>query len=436
VDRFTGLIGLAVIIGLATLLSKNRARIRWLTVVWGLVLQFALAGIVIAWPMGASLLKRFSDGVTGAIAYSDKGAEFVFAWLAQPEVMAKISAATHVDFAPFIFAFKVMPIVIFIASFFTILYYLGIMQKIVELFAIVMTKLLRVSGAESLAVAANIFIGQTEAPIIIAPFIPQMTTSELLTMMTGGMAHISGAVLLAYAAMGIPANYLITASVMAAPATIVIAKILRPEVDEPVTAGHVRVKVHREHVNVIEAAAGGASQGMTLVINIVAMLIAFIALISMFNGFIGMIGPHLPFGHFAAPGPAVDPNRMLSLQWLFSRCLWPLAWVMGVPSIDCSNVARLIGFKTVINEFVAYAEMSKVAFATEKGRLIASFALCGFANFSSIGIQIGGIGGLAPSRKGDIARLGLWALLAGSLVSFMTAAIAGLIWEVAGVSAR
>ena len=426
-DRFTGLIGLAVIIALATLLSRNRSRIRWATVVWGVVLQFALAGVVIAWPMGASLLKSFSDGVTGAIAFSDKGAEFVFAWLAQPDVMLKISQATHVDFAPFIFAFKVMPIVIFIASFFTILYYLGIMQRIVELFAIVMTKLLRVSGAESLAVAANIFIGQTEAPIIIAPFIPRMTKSELLTMMTGGMAHISGAVLLAYAAMGIPANYLITASVMAAPATIVIAKILRPEVDEPVTAGHVRVKIEREHANVIEAAASGASQGMTLVINIVAMLIAFIALVSMFNGLLGVIGPWIPFAHFAAPGPGVDPAKTFSLQWLFSSCLWPLAWVMGVPQADCGNVARLIGFKTVLNEFVAYAEMSKVVFATEKGRLIAAFALCGFANFSSIGIQIGGIGGLAPSRKGDIARLGLWALLGGSLATFMSATIAGIL---------
>jgi len=425
--RLTGFIGLAVILAVATILSRNRSRIRWGTVVWGLALQFAVAGIVIAWPTGARLLKSFSDGVTGAIAYSDRGAEFVFSWLAQPDVIARISKATGVEFAPFIFAFKVMPIVIFIASFFTILYYLGIMQRIVELFAIVMTKLLKVSGAESLAVAANIFIGQTEAPIIIAPFIGRMTTSELLTMMTGGMAHISGAVLLAYAAMGIPANYLITASVMAAPATIVIAKILRPEVDEPVTAGHVRVKIEREHANVIEAAAAGASQGMTLVINIVAMLIAFIALVSMMNGFLGWVGPHLPFGHFRAPGAGVDPIQTFSLQWLFSVCLSPLAWSMGVPSADCGTVARLIGFKTVLNEFVAYAEMSRMVFATEKGRLIASFALCGFANFSSIGIQIGGIGGLAPTRKSDIARLGLWALLGGSLATFMSATIAGIL---------
>ncbi|KAA0252590.1 NupC/NupG family nucleoside CNT transporter [Acidobacteria bacterium ACD] len=425
-QRFTGLIGLAVILFVAWLLSKNRDKIRWSTIVWGVILQFALGGLVIAWPGGANALKKFSDGITGAIAYSDAGAEFVFGWLATPAVGGKIGAATGIDFSPFIFAFKVMPIVIFIASFFTILYYLGIMQRVVQVFAIVMTKLLKVSGAESLAVAANIFIGQTEAPIIIAPYIPKMTKSELLTMMTGGMAHISGAVLLAYAAMGIPANYLITASVMAAPATIVIAKLLRPEVEEPQTAGTVKVKIEHEQANVIEAAAAGASQGVSLAINICGMLIAFIALISLFNGLLGLAGPL--FG-FAEPGPGVDPATTLSLQWLFSKLLWPLAWVMGVPAADCSKVARLIGFKTVINEFVAYAEMSKIPMSewTEKGRLIASFALCGFANFSSIGIQIGGIGGLAPSRKSDIARLGLWALLAGSLATFMSATIAGIL---------
>ncbi len=415
-ERFTGLVGLAVILGVAVILSKSRSKIRWSTVVWGVIVQFVLGGLVIAWPSGAAGLKSFSDGITGAIAYSDKGAEFVFSWLAQPDVMGKISKATGVDFAPFIFAFKVMPIVIFICSFFTIFYYLGVMQRVVQLFAVVMTKLLKVSGAESLAVAANIFIGQTEAPIIVAPYIQKMTSSELLTMMTGGMAHISGAVLLAYAAMGIPANYLITASVMAAPATIVIAKILRPEVDAPLTAGSVKVKIEREQANVIEAAAAGASQGVTLALNICGMLIAFIALISLFNGVLGWCGALAGFPE-------------LSLQWLFSKALWPVAWVMGVPVADCDKVARLVGFKTVLNEFVAYAEMSKIPLSewTAKGRLIASFALCGFANFASIGIQIGGIGGLAPTRKSDIARLGLWALLGGSLATFMTATIAGIL---------
>ena len=425
-DRFTGLIGLAVILLACFALSRDRKSIRWATIAWGVVLQFALGWLVISWKAGAHALKSFSDGITGAIAFSDKGAEFVFGWLSNPAIGGQIGAKTGIDFSPFVFAFKVMPIVIFIASFFTILYYLGIMQRVVQVFAVVMTKLLRISGAESLAVSANIFIGQTEAPIIVAPYIPKMTMSELMTMMTGGMAHISGAVLLAYAAMGVPANYLITASVMAAPATIVIAKLLRPETEQPTTAGAVHVKIQHEQANVIEAAASGASQGVSLAINIVGMLIAFIALVSLFNGLLGWIGTYLGF---PAAGPDVDPATTLSLQWLFSKLLWPLAWVMGVPSVDCSKVARLIGFKTVINEFVAYAEMTKIPMSewTAKGRLIASFALCGFANFSSIGIQIGGIGGLAPSRKGDIARLGLWALLAGSLATFMSATIAGIL---------
>jgi len=423
--RFQGLIGLAVFIGIGYLLSRDRKAIRWATIVWGVVLQFILGWLVISWKFGRETLKSFSDGVTGAIAFSDKGADFVFSWLSNPGIMAQISEKTGVPFAPFIFAFKVMPIVIFIASFFTILYHLGIMQRVVQVFAIVMTKLLRVSGAESLAVAANIFIGQTEAPIIIAPYIAKMTMSELLTMMTGGMAHISGAVLLAYAAMGIPAEYLITASVMAAPATIVMAKLLRPETEVPQTSGAVKVKIESEHANVVEAAASGASQGMSLAINIVAMLIAFIALVSLLNGALGVLGPKIGFGR-----PGVDAEAtVLSLQWIFSKALFPLAWVMGVPTADCGTVARLIGFKTVLNEFVAYAEMSKIPVTawSPKAHLIASFALCGFANFSSIGIQIGGIGGLAPTRKSDIARLGFWALLGGSLATFMSAAIAGIL---------
>ena len=305
-DRFTGFIGLAVILLACFALSHDRKRIRWATIVWGVVLQFALGWLVISWKTGANALKSFSDGITGAIAFSDKGAEFVFGWLSNPAIGGQIARRTGVDFSPFIFAFKVMPIVIFIASFFTILYYLGIMQRVVQVFAVVMTKLLRISGAESLAVSANIFIGQTEAPIIVAPYIPKMTNSELMTMMTGGMAHISGAVLLAYAAMGVPAEYLITASVMAAPATIVIAKLLRPETEEPATAGAVNVKIQHEHANVIEAASSGASQGVSLAINIAGMLIAFIALVSLFNGLLGWVGTCIGF---PAAGPASTRRR-------------------------------------------------------------------------------------------------------------------------------
>jgi len=412
-DRGIGLAGIVVIFGIAYLFSANRKAIRWYTVAWGFALQFLFAFLVLYWEQGKNALERFSLAITGAISYADQGGSFIFGWLTGP--MDALGKATGLPIGGYIFAFKVLPIIIFIASFFTIMYYLGVMQKVVQGMAWVMRRLMRVSGAESLAVAANVFIGQTEAPILIAPYIPTMTRSEILTMMTGGMAHVSGAVLLAYVAMGIPAEYLITASVMAAPGAIMMAKILLPETDTPVTMGEVKLKVEKTHTNLIDAAASGATQGMTLVINIVAMLIAFIALIALLNGFLGWVG-----GLFGYPG--------FQLQTVFGWVLWPLAVVMGVPVADAATVADLIGNKTVINEFFAYAKMSTVqAGMSEKARLIASFALCGFANFSSIGIQIGGIGGLAPSRKADLAQLGFRALLGGSLASFMTATIAGLL---------
>ena len=412
-DRWTGLAGITVLLGVALLFSRDRRRIRWFTVAVGLGLQVALALGVLYWEPGKIALERISLAVTGAVSYSDEGAKFLFGWLAQP--MDALGRATGLPLFGFVFAFKVLPLIIFICSFFMILYHFGVMQRVVQIMAVVMQKLLKVSGAESLCVAANVFIGQTEAPVLIAPYIPDMTMSEILTMMTGGMAHVSGAVLLAYVAMGIPAKYLITASVMAAPGTIVVSKILWPETETPKTYGHVAVRIEKTHANFIDAAASGASQGMTLALNIAAMLIAFIALVALANGFLGWAG-HF-FGH---PG--------FSLQSVFARSLGWLTVLMGVPRPDAAKVADLIANKTVINEFFAYAKMSRVqAGLTEKGRLIASFALCGFANFSSIGIQIGGIGGLAPSRKGDLARLGFRALLAGSLTSFVTAAIAGIV---------
>jgi CNT family concentrative nucleoside transporter len=408
-----GLVGMAAILAIALAFSNNRRKIRWYTVLWGLGLQIGLAFLVLNWETGKNILERVSLRITSAVSYADEGAKFLFGWLAGP--MNTLGEATHLPLAGFVFAFKVLPIIIFICSFFMILYHFGIMQRVVQVMAIVMQKLMRVSGAESLCVAANVFIGQTEAPVLIAPYIHEMTMSEIMTMMTGGMAHVSGAVLLAYVAMGIKAKYLITASVMAAPGTIMMAKILWPETETPKTYGRVTVNVERAHTNFIDAAAAGASQGMTLALNIAAMLIAFIALVALTNGFLGWVG------HFFS-----QPD--LSLQMMFGWVLGPLAFLMGVPKSDMGVVGDLIGNKTVINEFFAYAKMSTVqAGLTEKGRLIASFALCGFANFSSIGIQIGGIGGLAPSRKSDLARLGFRALLAGSLTTFMTASIAGVI---------
>ncbi len=413
--RWIGLLGMALIVVVALVLSRNRSAIRWRTIGWAFALQLAFAAIVLYWDRGKEALEAFSNKVSSAIGYADQGSSFLFGWLAGP--MDDLGAKTGLPLRGFIFAFKVLPIIIFICAFFSLLYYFGIIQVLVKAMAWVMQKTMKVSGAEALCVAANVFIGQTEAPVLIAPYIPAMTTSELLTMMTGGMAHVSGAVMLAYVTMGAPLKYLITASVMAAPGTFLIAKILWPETDSPVTMGTVKMQVEKTSANFIDATASGATQGMTLVLNISAMLIAFVALIAMLNGFLGWVG------HFWG-------NPEFSLQKIFGWVLGPLAILLGVPKQDAAIVGNLIANKTVINEFFAFSMMKDVVGQlSEKGKLIATFALCGFANFSSIGIQIGGIGGLAPTRKSDLARLGFRALLAGSLVSFMTAAIAGLIWE-------
>ena len=420
--RWIGLVGMVVILAVALALSKNRRAIRWRTIGWAFALQILFAFLVLYWDRGKDALEAFSNKVSNAIGYADKGSSFLFGWLAGP--MDDLGAKTGMPIGGFIFAFKVLPIIIFICSFFSLLYYFGIIQVVVKGMAWVMQKTMKVSGAEALCVAANVFIGQTEAPVLIAPYIPAMTTSELLTMMTGGMAHVSGAVMLAYVTMGAPLKYLITASVMAAPGTFLISKILWPETETPVTMGKVKMEVEKTSANFIDAAATGATQGMSLVLNISAMLIAFVALIAMLNGFLGWAG-----------GFAGRPD--FSLQMIFGWVLGPLAFILGTPAQDIDKVGNLIANKTVINEFFAFSMMKDiVGQLSEKGKLIATFALCGFANFSSIGIQIGGIGGLAPSRKSDLARLGFRALLAGSLVSFMTAAIAGLIWEIAGVPVR
>jgi len=421
--RWIGLVGMVVIVGVAFALSKNRRAINWRTVGWAFALQLAFAFLVLYWETGKNVLEAFSNKVSNAIGYADKGSGFLFGWLAGD--LTPIGQKLGIPaIGGFIFAFKVLPIIIFICAFFSLLYYFGVIQIVVKGMAWVMQKTMKVSGAEALCVAANVFIGQTEAPVLIAPYIAAMTTSELLTMMTGGMAHVSGAVMLAYVTMGAPLKYLITASVMAAPGTFLIAKILWPETDTPVTMGTVKMKVEKTSANFIDAAATGATQGMTLVLNISAMLIAFVALIAMLNGLLGWIG------HFWG-------NPSFSLQEIFGWVLGPLAYILGAPKQDTVIVGNLIANKTVINEFFAFSMMKDVVGQlSEKGKLIATFALCGFANFSSIGIQIGGIGGLAPTRKSDLARLGFRALLAGSLVSFMTASIAGLIWEFAGAPVK
>lgn len=406
-ERFIGLLGIALILSLAYLFSTNRKAIRWKIVAWGIGLQLVFAVFILKLNVGQQALTGAAAAVTKLISFADKGGEFVFGYLSS-------------DPANFIFAFKVLPIVIFISSFFTCLYYLGVMQWVVLAMAKLMTRLMEVSGSESLAAAANVFMGQTEAPIVVAPYIPEMTYSELMALMTGGMATVSGAILGAYIALGINAEYLISASVMAAPASLLMAKMLVPETEVSKTAGKVTLKVERTDANIIDAAARGAGQGMVLAINIAAMLIAFLAIIYLLNGILGAVGEWVHFEQrFGVP---------LNMQILLGYVLAPFTFLMGVPWEDASKVGNLIGLKIILNELVAYTDLVALRESLQpKSELIATYALCGFANLGSIGIQIGGIGGLAPSRKSDLARLGLRAVLAGSFASFMTATLAGIV---------
>ena len=416
-DVAFGLFGLACLIGIAWLFSADKRAIDWRTVMMGVLLQIVFAIFVLLTPWG----QRVFDGLAGffvtIIGFTRAGSEFVFGNLASADSFG------------FIFAFQVLPTIIFFASLMGVLYHLGIMQKVVEAMAWVMTRLMRISGGESLSVAANVFIGQTEAPLVVRPYIARMTSSELLTMMIGGMATIAGGVLAAYVGLlggGDPvqevfyAKHLLSASIMAAPATVVIAKILRPEVEKSLTMGQVQVKVEKTAYNVIEAAANGAADGWRLALNVGAMLLAFLALIAMLNWPLERLGE--------LTGIEAMIGQPLDLSVILGYILAPIAWIIGVPFDDIRQVGSLIGTKIVANEFVAYVELSAVqAQLSEEARLIATYALCGFANFSSIAIQIGGIGGLAPERKSDIARFGLWAVLGGSLVTMMTATIAGVL---------
>lgn len=401
--RFTGLLGLIVILGFAWLCSTHKRAIKLRVVGWGLGLQFAFAVIVLKTP-ASEVLRVISNGVAAMFGYAEAGSTFVFGPLG--------TAGAPVGF---VFAFQVLPIIIFIASFFSILYYLGIMQWVVRGMAIAMQKVMGVSGAESLNVAASIFMGQTEAPLTIKPFLAGMTESELFTIMTCGMAHVSGAVMAAYVGVGhVEIRHLLTAVIMTAPATIMLAKILIPETEKPATAGRVEINVERTAVNVIDAAAQGAADGLRLVLNIAAMLIAFLALIALVNGIMG--GVHAHAGWFPE-----------SLQRCFGWIFAPVAWILGVPWQDAGKIGSLLGTRLITNEMVAFQELGPMkAQLAPQSFTIATFALCGFANLSSIAIQIGGIGALAPNRKSDLARLGLRAVMAGSMANFMSACIAGM----------
>src|SRR5579871_1503220 len=394
-DRFTGILGILAILLVSFLFSKHRKSIRPSVVLWGLGLQLTFAFIVLRTPAGF-VFKAASDKVNSLIGYSFAGSRFVFG--------DQLGGSQ-----PVIFAFQVLPIIIFISSLFSILYYLGVMQILVRGMAILMQRVMGASGAESTNVAASIFMGQTEAPLTIRPFLAGMTESELFTIMTSGMAHVSGAVMAAYVLMAhVEIRHLLTAVIMTAPATIMLAKILMPEVDKPATSGNVKITVEKPGVNVIDAAARGAGDGLHLALNIAAMLIAFIALIAMCNGI-------LSYFH-------------ITLQQIFGYVFAPVAWLLGVKYNDCASIGNLLGTRLVLNEFIAFQQLGPMKDHLDpRSFTIATYALCGFANFSSIAIQIGGIGALAPTRKSDLARFGLKAVAAGTMANFMSACIAGML---------
>jgi len=409
--RLQPLTGLIVIMTIAYCFSTNRRAIDRRTVAWGLGLQILFALIVLKTTVGQQVFKSLAAVINRLLDFAFVGSSFVFGPLgskeAWPRIMTTVLGAEGAQYGV-IFAFQVLPTIIFIAALFAILYYFGVMQLVVRAFAVVMRRVMRASGAESVNVAASIFMGQTEAPLTIRPFIPRMTESELMTIMTAGMAHISGGIMAAYILFGIKAEHLLTAVIMTAPGTLMMAKMFVPETQVPETMGTVKLEVERTDVNVIDAAGRGTGEGLQLALNVGAMLISFLALIALVNAVLGL--------------------AHLSLEQIFSWVFAPIAWAMGVPWRDAPTVGTLLGTRMALNEFVAYAKLGSMATTLDpKSFTIATFALCGFANFSSIGIQIGGIGALAPSRRHDLARLGLRAMFAGTLANFITATIAGFL---------
>jgi CNT family concentrative nucleoside transporter len=394
-------------LALAYVFSTNRRAVRLKTIAWGLGLQIAFAWFVLRFPAGQRAFQIAKEGVTRLLGYSYAGSHFVFGDLANPD--SKLGY----------FAFGVLPTVIFIAAFFAVLYHLGVMQIIIRIFAWVMTRVMGASGAESLNVAASIFMGQTEAPLTIRPFLPELTRSELMTVMTSGMAHVSGGIMAAYIGYGIDAGHLLSAVIMTAPGTLVMAKMLVPETEKATTAGKVVMSAEEEDTekkeNLIGAIARGTTDGLHLALNIAAMLISFLALIALVDGIFG--GIHHWIGWFPE-----------SLEKILGVIFAPIAWLIGIPRQDCSAIGSFLGTRMVANELVAYKMLGAAQKILDpRSYTIATFALCGFANLSSIGIQIGGIGALAPNKRGELARLGVRAMLAGTMANLMSASIAGML---------
>jgi concentrative nucleoside transporter, CNT family len=398
-ERLLSAVGLAIIVAGAWAASTDRRAVRLRTVAWGLGLQFALALFVLKVPVGQRIFAWLGEKISALLALAFKGSEFVFGPLGK-------AGGGGVGF---VFAFQVLPTIIFVAALFAILYHLGVMQVVVTLFARVMTRLMGASGAESLNAAAGVFMGQTEAPLTIRPYLNAMTESELLCVMTSGMAHISAGIMGAYIFVaGVEPRYLLASMLMTAPGSILMAKLLVPETAVPATAGTVKLTIARTDANLVGAAARGTSEGLSLALNVAAMLISFLALIALVNVILGLFG--------------------ITLEMILGYVFSPVALLMGVPLQDVRAVGSLLGLRMVSNEFIAYTALGPLkATLAPRSFTIATFALCGFANLSSIGIQIGGIGALVPERKDDLSRLGVRALVAGTLANFMTACIAGML---------
>lgn len=409
--RFTGLLGILTMLSLAYIFSTERKAIRLKTVLWGLSLQFGFALFVLHFDTGRYIFQKAGDAVNGLLSFAFAGSTFMFG-----ELGKKISAYG------FVFAFQVLPTIIFIAAVFAFLYHIGVMQILIRAFAWVMTRVMGASGAESLDIAASIFMGQTEAPLTIRPFLSSLTKSELMCIMTCGMAHVSGGIMVAYIAAGVEAKHLLTAVIMTAPGTLLMAKMLVPETEEPLTAGRVQMPQMEKEANFLGAISRGTSDGLHLALNVGAMLISFIALLALtdylFAAVHGWLLVHS--SHLAV----IFPD---SLETLFGWLFAPIAWLIGIPKHDALAVGNLLGTRMAVNEVVAFSKLG-----TMKGILdprsftIATFALCGFANFSSIGIQIGGIGALAPEQRSQLAKFGIRAMLAGTMANLMSASIVGI----------
>lgn len=410
-ERLQPLFGLALIAAIAVAWSTNRRAIRLRTVAWGFGLQLLFAIIVLKTGFGQAVFQVLGDRIRQLLDFSTVGSSLVFGPLGDRavwgDIMNRVLGPAGGQYSV-IFAFQILPTIIFIAALFAILYYFGVMQVVVRAFAVVMNRVMGASGAESLNVAASIFMGQTEAPLTIRPYLPRMTESELMTVMTAGMAHISGGIMAAYIAFGIEPRHLLTAVIMTAPGTLMLAKMFVPETAVPETLGTVTLEGEKTDVNVIDAAGRGTSEGLQLAINVGAMLISFMALVALTNAILGLVG--------------------LSMQQIFGWVFAPVAWSLGVPWRDAATIGNLLGTRMVLNEFIAFSQLGVIKDTLDpRSFTIATFALCGFANFSSIGIQIGGIGALVPARRHDLARLGIRAMVAGTLANFVSACIAALL---------